>query len=248
MIVEVALHEDFKSQKKGKDMLRIEQGELLELLIESVNLKLIEPQIYTVLPDTKVENAYDQKFGSFYDRVACSPIYNRLMWGYCTAGFASLVHDALRSSEKGNVLDVGCGALAFTAKNYAAYSERPVILLDQSLKLLKIAKDRMIRTAGSVPDNMVFLHGDALQLTFKPQCFETVISLNLLHFIRDLQKAMMNIKRLLAKNGKLFLTTLIMNHRMSDRYLKMWENRGGGGDLPEHGTIDGPLKPPENDR
>ncbi len=77
--------------------------------------------------------------------VACNSIYNCLIWGYSTSKFASLTYDALRSSKEGIILDLGCGSLAFNANIYIQYLKRPVVLLDQSLKLLKIAKSRIIK-------------------------------------------------------------------------------------------------------
>ena len=204
----------------------IEQADLSELLHKDVNLKLVEPHIYSVLPDIDVDSSYDNKFGDFYDRVGCNPVYNRLIWGYSISKFASLTHDALESSTKGSVLDVGCGSLAFTAKTYAQYTQRPVVLFDQSMKLLRIAKGRMVNIRGIIPDNMVFLQGDALQLPYKPHSFETIISLNLLHVLQDLEKILLGMKKVLSENGKLLLTTLIENHRISDRYLRMWERKG----------------------
>jgi ubiquinone/menaquinone biosynthesis C-methylase UbiE len=204
----------------------IEESVLSELLHEDVNLKLVEPHIYSVLFDINVDSSYDKKFGDFYDWVACNPIYNRLIWGYSISKLASLTFHALTSSERGYVLDLGCGSLAFTAKKCAQYSERPVIFFDQSLKLLKMARTRVAKIRGSIPGNMVFLQGDAFQLPFRPHCFETIISLNMLHVIRDLKKVLLCMKKVLSENGRLSLTTLVENNRISDRYLKMWENAG----------------------
>ena len=106
------------------------------------------------------------KFGTFYDLVACNPLYNRLIWGYATSKFASLADRALQSANDGVVLDIGCGSLAFTARTCSRYSDRPVVLVDQSLKLLRIAKSRLTRLNGQVPDNLIFLHADALQMPF----------------------------------------------------------------------------------
>ena len=104
----------------------------------------------------EVNNPYDTQFGYIYDWVACNPIYNRLIWGYSIQIFAVIAREALRSSTKGNVLDLGCGSLAFTAKTHMQYSERPIVLVDQSLKMLSIAKSRLIKLNGKVPDHMVF--------------------------------------------------------------------------------------------
>ena len=123
-------------------MATIGENDLSDMLLENASLRWVEPHIYSVLPDNKAANTYDTQFGYIYDWVACNPIYNRLIWGYSVGKFVKIAHDALRSAVQGNVLDLGCGSLAFTAKTYIQYSERPVALVDQSLKMLRIAKSR----------------------------------------------------------------------------------------------------------
>lgn len=204
----------------------IDKNSLSELLLNDVSPTLIEPYIYSVLKDSESTNSYDKKFGNIYDWVACNSLYNRLVWGYSVADFASLTHNALTSSKDGWVLDVGCGSLAFAAKTYVKYFKRPVVLLDQSLKLLRIAKSRLEKLNGNVPENMVFLHGDALGLPFKPEKFNTIISLNLLHVLEDVRKALLGLKNVSAENGAMYFTTLVRNNRLADKYLKVWENAG----------------------
>ena len=207
--------------------------------MKNTSLRLIEPHIYSVLPDIEVTNAYDTEFGNIYDWVACNPVYNRLMWGYSIKSFASLAQDALTSSKTGNVLDLGCGSLAFTAKTYVQYSDRPVVLIDQSLKMLRLARSRLMKLNGKVPDNMVFLHADALQLPFQKESFKTIISLNLLHCIEDTKKLLTGLKGLLAEDGKMYFTTLIKGDRLSDRYLKALADGGKliSRSIEDHQTI-----------
>jgi len=199
---------------------------LTKLFSKDVGFRLVESHIYSVLPDIEIDSSYEKKFGDIYDWVACNPVYNRLIWGYSTSKFASLTFDALRSSKKGFVLDIGCGSLAFTAKTYVQYSERPVVLLDQSLKLLRIAKSRIAKLNGKIPENIVFLHGDALKLPFVPNAFHTIISLNLLHVLDDINKLLVGLINVLANDGKIYFTTLVKGNRIADRYLKIWENAG----------------------
>ena len=199
---------------------------LSTLLLEGTKLRLAEPHIYTVLSDTEVASTYDTQFGYIYDLVACNPIYNRVIWGYSVSMFASIAHDALRSSNEGNVLDLGCGSLAFTAKEYTQYSERPVVLLDQSLKMLRIAKSRLIRINRVVPDNMVFLHANALQLPFHKESFKTVIAENLLHCLDDTKSLLKGLISVLSGNGKIYFTTLVEGNRLADRYLRALANGG----------------------
>jgi len=207
-------------------MTSIDENDLSMLLPENVDLRLIEPHIFSVLSDIEVSSTYDTQFGNIYDWVACNPIYNRLMWGYSITIFTSIAFDALRSTNKGNVLDVGCGSLAFTAKIYVQYSERPVILVDQSLKMLRIAKSRLIKINGTVPDNMVFLHADALRLPFREESFDTIISENLLHCLDDTKSFLEGLKNILSQDGKMYFTTLVKCNRFADRYLEALA-RGG---------------------
>jgi len=207
-------------------MTTIGENALSEVLVRNAALKLIEPYIYSVSSNIEVVTAYDTKFGYIYDWVACNPLYNRLIWGYSVSKFASLAHDALTSSKDGNVLDLGCGSLAFTAKTYIQHSDRPVVLLDQSLKMLRIAKSRLKKLIGNVPDNMVFLHADALQLPFQQKSFKTIISQNLLHCIADTKKLLIGLKNVIFEDGRMYFTTLVKGNRLADRYLQALADGG----------------------
>jgi SAM-dependent methyltransferase len=73
---------------------------------------------------------------------------------------------------------------------------------------------------------MVFLHGDALQLPFEPNTFHTIISLNLLHVLDDINRLLVGLRNVLVNDGKIYFTTLVQGNRIADRYLKLWENAG----------------------
>ncbi|MFC1966585.1 class I SAM-dependent methyltransferase [Chloroflexota bacterium] len=198
----------------------IDTEELSALLLSNVNLRVVEPHIYSVYPEGEQTNIYD-KTGAIYDLVACNRLYNRFVWGYWIAEYASFCQDALTSSVDGWVLDVACGSLAFSARTYDRYSERSIVLLDQSVRLLQMVKSRLIKLHGSVPDNMVFLHGNALQLPFNPKSFKTVILLNLLHVLENVKRVLHELENVLADEGTIHLTTLIKNNRLADRYLDL---------------------------
>jgi len=207
-------------------MSSIGESDLSGLLLENAGLRLVEPHIYSVLSVGEAANTYDTRFGYIYDWVACNPIYNRLIWGYPVEIFAKIAHDALRSAVQGNVLDLGCGSLAFTAKTYIQYSGRPVLLVDQSLKMLRTAKSRLVRKNGRVPDNMVFLHADAILLLFRERSFDTIISENLLHCIADTNILLKKLKNIISEDGRMYFTTLVKSNRLADRYLEALANGG----------------------
>jgi ubiquinone/menaquinone biosynthesis C-methylase UbiE len=207
-------------------MATLNENNLLALLFENTTLRLVEPSIYSVLPDNESGNEYDTPFGFIYDVIACNPIYNRLIWGYSVKIFPQIANDALLSTREGNVLDLGCGSLAFTAKVYSQYPDRPVVLVDQSLKMLKMAKSRLLKQKGKVPDNLVFLHSDALHLPFQENTFATIISENLLHCLIDTNLLLKQLKNIISEKGQIYFTTLVKNDRLADKYLQALADSG----------------------
>ena len=200
---------------------------LSKIISEDVNLNLVEPDIYSVYSIGDSPGAYDSIGASaIYDMVACNRFYNWLMWGYSIKDYAILCEDSLASSHEGWVMDLACGSLAFTAEIYANCSNRPVVFLDQSLKLLRKGKFRLEKLKGNLPENMFFLHADALQMPFKANIFHAVISLNLLHCIDDMKTALKEIKRVLIDGGNFALTTLVQSSRWSNRYFNMLAGSG----------------------
>jgi len=201
--------------------------QLSDIISEDIDLNFIEPDIYSVYPAGDSPGAYDSIGAStIYDKVACNRFYNRIMWGYSVKEYAALCKDRLDSSSKGWVLDIACGALAFTAEIYANLPNRPVVFLDQSMKLLRKGKSRIEKLKGSISKNMFFLHADALQLPFNDNVFNTVISLNLLHCIDDVNTSLKEIKRVLTAGGNSAITTLVKGNRWSNRYLDMLDGSG----------------------
>ncbi|MDD5451560.1 MAG: class I SAM-dependent methyltransferase [Desulfovibrionales bacterium] len=207
-------------------MIKITENELSAMLLENITLRAVEPNIYSVLPDGNSGNEYDSQFGFIYDLVACNPIYNRLIWGYSVKIFSQVASESLHSSQDGPVLDIGCGSLAFTAKTYSQYTKRPVILTDQSLKMLRMAKSRLIKQNGKIPDNLVLLHADALQLPFQENIFTTILSENLLHCLSDTGPLLKQLKTIMSKNGKMYFTTLVRANRFADKYFEALANSG----------------------
>ncbi len=200
---------------------------LSEIISDDVTLNLVEPNIYSVYLLGDRLAAYD-KFGAatIYDVVACNHYYNWLMWGYSTKDYATFCKEAFAASSDGWVLDLACGSLAFTSGIYANCTNRPIVFLDQSLKLLRKGKSRIEKLRGNIPENIFFLHADALQLPFKAKIFHTVISLNLLHCFDNVKTVLSEIQRVLKEGGNSAITTLVQSSRWSTRYLNMLAGSG----------------------
>jgi SAM-dependent methyltransferase len=200
---------------------------LQELISEDVCLNLVEPDIYSVYSIGASPGSYDATGASaIYDLVACNRVYNWLMWGYSIKDYSTLCKDSLASSSEGWVLDLACGSLAFTAEIYANCSNRPVVFLDQSLNLLRKGKSRLEKLKGKIPENIFFLHADALQLPFRENSFRTVILLNLLHCLDDVKTVLQEMKRVLTVGGNSAITTLVQSNRWSNRYLNILAESG----------------------
>lgn len=211
-------------------VIKMTDPEILSQIISTeVRLNPVEPGIYSIYPMGHAPGAYDRTGAStIYDVVACNGLYNRLMWGYAIRDYATLCENSLAASAEGWVLDLACGSLAFTAEVYARPCNRPTVFVDQSLKLLRKARSRLAQLMGELPDNMYFLHADALRLPFNAHVFRTVISLNLLHCLclADMKTALKEIRRVLVAGGNSAITTLVRSRRWSDRYLNLLDGSG----------------------
>jgi len=196
----------------------INENRLSEVISKDVTLRLVEPHIYSIHSTDETASGYD-KWGLAYELVACNRFYNRLVWGYWPSEYYGFSRMALNASTDGWVLDAGCGSLAFTARTYLNYSNRPVILMDNSIKMLTLAKSRLINQNGKIPDNIVFLHADILQLPFKPNSFGTIISLNVLHAIPNPKTMLQELSNVLIEEGSMSFSTLVENSRFADKYL-----------------------------
>jgi ubiquinone/menaquinone biosynthesis C-methylase UbiE len=204
----------------------ITEAFLHEIKREDVHVREVEPHLYSVYPETENVGSYDRISG-IYDRIACNRIYNRIMWGYSTSEYHTFCSRSLADASDGWVLDAGCGSLAFTAETYVQYAVRPVVLLDQSIRMLRMAMRKIMRLRGSIPPNMIFLHADALDLPFRHKSFKTIICLNLLHIFNDVRPFLNELKEMTTSSGcTMSFTTLVLNNRLSDAYLKALANAG----------------------
>lgn len=205
----------------------VDATRLAGLFSAPVPLRQVAPGLYSVVAPDARTNAYDGAGAlAFYDLVACNRFYNRLVWGYWPSAFDGVSRRALAVGETGWVLDVGCGSLAFTVRALAACRRRPVVCLDQSLRLLRLARRRLIRHAGGLPDNVIFLQADALAMPFVEGTFATVMAFNLLHAVTDASRLVRELVRVGQPGANLVCTTLVRAGRAADRYLEAWGRAG----------------------
>ena len=193
--------------------------ELKNVLAEQRTVRLIEDDIYSVLPDTSVQHHYDKR-AALYDSVVRTWLYNFVMWGTSPSHYVQFARQALDSSPDGMYLDAGCGSLLFTGRIYVD-SNRRIVAFDQSLAMLRRARERLRKLAGRVPEHIRLLQADLSDLPFRRKSFRTVLCLNVLHQFADVTALVSGLNELLSESGNLYLTSLISNNRIiGDWYLE----------------------------
>ena len=184
---------------------------LMEVVALDRSVRLIEEDIYSVLPDTSVMHHYDKR-AALYDLIVSTRLYNLVMWGSSPRDYADFARQAVISSREGTFLDAGCGSLLFTGCVYTQ-TNRQIIAFDQSLSMLRRARQRLIGLSGRVPEHIQLLQADLNDLPFRRESFRTVLCLNVLHQFADATALISNLGGLLTDGGKLYLTSLVSNNR-----------------------------------
>ena len=108
----------------------------------------------------------------------------------------------LKSHVEGkNVIDMGCGSGRFSIA-LAKMGARTVTAIDINHKGLELGK-KLASEEGL--DNIRFIKGDILNLSFDDESFDFVFSKGVLHHTGDLKRSIQEYSRILKKNGKGFL-------------------------------------------
>lgn len=196
-----------------------------EVIAEGHAIRLVEEGIYSVLPDPSYNHLYDGRAG-LYDAVVGTRLYNRVMWGAALPGYVAFARQAVASDQSGSLFDAGCGSLLFTAQAYLE-SQRPIIACDQSLAMLRRARSRLLKLAGSVPERIVLLQVDLSAMPFHRDSFTTVLCMNVLHHVADAAGLVADLRNVLVDGGHFYLTSLVKGDRLiGDRYLDVLHRRG----------------------
>jgi len=199
--------------------------ELKEVLAEGCMARLVEDNIYSVLPDVPHKYLYDRRAAA-YDSVVSTWLYNRLMWGTSPLDYVAFAREAVVSHPVGRMLDAACGSMLFTVQVYLA-SNLQIIAFDQSLRMLRRARSRLIEQAGSVPDRILLLQADLSNLMFRPGKFDTILCMNVLHQFAGAAEMIPKLWALLADGGQLYLTSLVSNGRyIGDHWLRALHRTG----------------------
>lgn len=196
-----------------------------DVLADGAPLRQLDERLFSVLPADAPGHRYDGRARA-YDRMIGSRLYNRVAWGSSPADYRKFARRAVDSAPGGWFLDAGCGTLLLTADAYLANPLRPIVVLDQSLGMLRRGMERVLGGGRKLPPQVVFLQADLLDLPFRPGAFRTVMSMGMLHIFPDVAPLAASLESLLMRDGGLYLTSLVENGRLGDRYLRMLHRQG----------------------
>jgi SAM-dependent methyltransferase len=205
-------------------------NELLRgLLLPGAELRLAEPEIWSALAPYAPPQRYDA-IAARYDRVVSHPLYTRLLWGSRVENETAFAARALASAD-GTALDAGCGSLCFTADAHAS-SGRDTLLLDLSLGMLRLARERL-RARGGVPARMALLQADLLSAPLREGAFRTILCPGILHLFADPLPLLRRLDALLEPAGSLYLTCLVTDRAVGRAYLRLLARAGEVGLLSD---------------
>lgn len=188
-------------------------------------LRQLDDRTFSALPEGSAGHPYDGR-AKAYDRMIGSRLYNRVAWGTSPGHYRAFAKRAVESAPGGWFLDAGCGTLLLTAEAYLAAPRRPIVVLDQSLGMLRRARERVLKGGRRLPPQIVFLQADLLDPPFRPGAFRTVMSMGMLHLFAEAGPLAASLERLLLPGGALYLTSLVENRRLGDGYLRLLHRQG----------------------
>lgn len=195
-------------------------------------VRVIEPGIWSVLPAGTPGQPYDGRARA-YDRMIGSRAYNRILWGTSPGAYRAFARQAVTSGAEGWLLDAGCGTMLLTAAAYAAAPGRPVLAIDQSLGMLRRAKERVAALGAT---NVTFLQADLRDLPLRDGVFATVLSMGMVHLFDDAAPVLRSLGRVLGPGGALYVTSLVKGRVVGDAYLRLLQRAG---EVAAPRTVDG---------
>lgn len=147
------------------------------------------------MPDDKSKNVFCQQsvaneYDSFYKSETGQSI-DRIE--------KELIFSYVQHLPKDQLLELGCGTGHWS--EFFSNAGFQVIAVDESDAMLEIAKNKEIK-------NVIFQKADAGNLPFPDNRFQVVVSITMLEFVKDINRVMDEIDRILAPGGTLIVGCL----------------------------------------
>ena len=124
----------------------------------------------------------------------------------------------MQVNPTGSILDVGCGTGALLHELAVTFPECRLAGIDPSPEMLSIARRRL-------PANVELKRGWAEKIPYSSEIFDTVVSCNMFHYIRQPHEALIEMVRVLQPGGTLVITDWCDDYlacRICDWYLRLF--------------------------
>ncbi|WP_346870991.1 MULTISPECIES: MerR family transcriptional regulator [unclassified Clostridium] len=124
-------------------------------------------------------------------------------------GWYPWVFDNMKIKKKDKVLEIGCGNGVLWAKNMDNLHESIEVTLTE------ICEDMINEAKSNLRDNSKrfnFIITDLNSLPFDDNSFDVVIANHILFFMKDIDLALAEIKRVIKPNGVVYCSTIGSNH------------------------------------
>lgn len=194
---------------------------MMALLNDSSKFKWVESSLFTNLDNIKGA-PYDNK-AKMYERLVSSKWYNQVIWGTQPSDYTDFAREVVLNAQ-GLCLDIGCGGLVQTAQVYVE-AQQPCILLDNSIEMLKIAKQRLINLVGKVPDNIQLLQANAFQLPFEDNTFDNIFSFGMIHLFDNKLEYIKEALRVLKTGGRFYFSSLTSDRLIGKLYIYLLQTQ-----------------------
>jgi SAM-dependent methyltransferase len=185
----------------------------------------VEPHIFELSPP--IGPAHYDRIARIYDAALGTRAYNRILWKTTPARHRAFATSVFDSQTAGPHIELGCGSLLFTAHLYEHDRGRPVILVDQSIQMLRLARARIAGRSGKVPPHVVLARGDVRALDVTGNLATSVLAVFVLHVLDEpdaLLRALDHVARPSAST--IGLTSLHLAGGRGDVFLKLLHAAG----------------------
>ncbi len=125
--------------------------------------------------------------------------YDRRFKGYLD-GTLSVAIEAMHLSGNERVLDLACGTGELERRLVSSYPKLPLTGIDLSEAMLDLARNKLHRYP-----HIVLKQADGRSIPFPDHSFDVVVSCSAFHYMREPDKVLGEINRVLVKGGRFIL-------------------------------------------
>lgn len=168
---------------------------------EKISIKDVE-QFWNNQPLFVGESAYKEGTREFFEH------HNQVYIEDCFAG--DIDSRIFKIDKDLSVLDLGCG-IGFWVVEFYKRGFHNIVGADLSENSLKIAKKRLNLYSSTLPNNVLFKKENAENLSFSTEIFDHVNCQGVVHHTPNPKKAILEIHRVLKKDGTALISVYYKN-------------------------------------